>query len=716
MPRPTRSTGIGGASERVQGTRAGHGPAPLSPLYHAIKHQKGPEKIVMQMLTKGSLCLIGLLGCLSIPAAATVRVTAFTPSAASPQPIGTAISWTVNATDTNPGPLAFQFNIETPGGTSFALIKDFNNGAKKKTVWVPPAAFNWTPTGVEGTYKIQVVVEDFTSGEMAKKTVVFKVTPLATAGMPVVVATGNPLVALFDNPPCPVGSTVRVSFAPQSGTSPGFNTPYANCTGTTTNTFEIAGMYANTAYNMFAQVVTGGTPVNGPPVAFTTGVPPSKIPFPTFTTLIGPGPNTDTIDSVVLHGSVTLGGGELYPEVATDLSNNVLWYSYSGGATGLLTRPLANGTTLAIESGPAWNGLTGDAQLLRQRDLAGNIVHETNTGILQQLLPKIGAVDAGPCTTIPSPAPQGSACLGAFHHDAIQSLANGYTAVLGDIEKIFPPNTQGDPSTLPVDIIGDIIIVLDTNWQPVWYFDTFDHITGTGQLDITRAAIGGNTCIVNEGGCPPIFLLSSGIAPKAHDWLHANSMYYSPVTHDIIWSSRHQDWIMRIDYQDGNGTGDLLWRMGLDGDFTFNNTNGDPYPWFSHQHEVAMENNGAGPMSLYDNGNTRISALGSSGCKPNDCNSRGMVLTVDETNLIVTPVLSQDLGRFSEALGSAQLLSNGNYFFESGFVIATANSNISFSIEIQPTTGVNGNKVLNIKGPEAYRGWQMPDMYTPPIS
>jgi hypothetical protein len=39
---------------------------------------------------------------------------------------------------------------------------------------------------------------------------------------------------------------------------------------------------------------------------------------------------------------------------------------------------------------------------------------------------------------------------------------------------------------------------------------------------------------------------------------------------------------MRIDYQDGAGTGNLLWRMGLDGDFPFNNLNGDPcdsWPW-----------------------------------------------------------------------------------------------------------------------------------------
>jgi len=43
--------------------------------------------------------------------------------------------------------------------------------------------------------------------------------------------------------------------------------------------------------------------------------------------------------------------------------------------------------------------------------------------------------------------------------------------------------------------------------------------------------------------------------------------------------------------------------------------------------------------------------------------SRGLALTIDERNLQVTPVLSVDLQVQSFGDGSAQLLSNGNYFF-----------------------------------------------------
>jgi arylsulfate sulfotransferase len=650
------------------------------------------------------------------PASATVSVLTLKPSLASPQAIGKSINWTATATDTNPGPLTFEFSVAPPGSATYTVWRQFNIGTLTGTTW-SPAGWGWTPTGPEGTYHIRVTAKDFKSGESATKTATFHVSPLVTAGMPVVVATANPLLPLFSNPACPKGSTVRVSFQPQSGMGLSFNTNSGNCTGTTSNTFEIAGMYPSTAYTLFAQVTTAGNTVNGPPVTFTTGALPAGVPFPTFTSVVSPGPNTDTPESVILHGEVTLAGGKLYPQIATDLNNNVLWYSYTGPGTGLLTRPLQDGGFLVIEGGPSWNPQTNSAQFVRQRDLAGHIVRETNIGILSQQLVALGDTNAVLCNTIASPAPVGSACLGGFHHEAMQELPNGDTAVLVSEEKIYPPGTQGDTTGMPVDIIGDVIAILDANWNAVWYFDAFQHSTQPGQLDYNRGPIGGDTCTANQSGCPPVLLISPGISPKAMDWLHANSVYYWPSTHDLIWSSRHQDWVMRVDYQDGTGSSNILWRMGPDGDFTFNNVNSDRWPWFSHQHEVAIESNGY--MSILDNGNTRVGppplGLGK-GCKPNDCNSRGMVLSFDETAKQVTPILSQDLGYYSSAMGSAQLLSNGNYFFEAAFVLSAQNL-VSYSIELLLTPGtVNGTSVSNINGPESYRSWRMADLYNPPIS
>ena len=95
------------------------------------------------------------------------------------------------------------------------------------------------------------------------------------------------------------------------------------------------------------------------------------------------------------------------------------------------------------------------------------------------------------------------------------TLPGPFTAVIADIEKIFPAGTQGNTTGLPVDIIGDMIIVLDSNWNAVWYCDSFQHdsgcpvppATGPCQLDINRPAVLGETCGGNTSGCPQGLLL-----------------------------------------------------------------------------------------------------------------------------------------------------------------------------------------------------------------
>lgn len=143
----------------------------------------------------------------------------------------------------------------------------------------------------------------------------------------------------------------------------------------------------------------------------------------------------------------------------------------------------------------------------------------------------------------------GTACIGVFHHDAIQTLPNGYTAALIDVERIFPAGTQGDSSGLPVDIAGDAIVVLDQNWNAVWYWDAFDPLNGGNgypQMPVSRVAVLGEGCGVD---CLAVFLRGPGISPTVQDWLHCNSLYYWPhdgatapstTPGDLIISSRHQ--------------------------------------------------------------------------------------------------------------------------------------------------------------------------------
>jgi arylsulfate sulfotransferase len=668
---------------------------------------------------------MGLLAGLCAPASATVQILTIKGSAKPPQSIGTPITFVVTATDSNPGPLTFQFNVGPPRG-SVAMVKDFNIGTLSSGTWTSQP-FVWVPTGIEGTYKIQVVIKDFTSGETVSKTDSYPIDPLVTGASPVVVPTANALVALFSAPSCAAGSSMRVRFQ-QQGKTAVTDTYWLKCHPPESMTFEIAGMYPSTSYQMLAQTLTAGKISNGTPLTFTTAALPTSIPFPTFKVNVAAGAQTDTTDSMILHGMNFFGAGTHYPDVATDLSGHIMWYYYANDPANydLLTRPLSNATMLAIQNGTAWNPESQDQQLLRQIDLAGNIIHETNTGAVQQELLAMGATDAQACNLVPSPPPVGAACLNAFHHDAIQTLPNGDTAALVSVEKIFPPGTQGDTSGLPVDILGDMILVLNANWQVVWYFDAFEHAGGPPQLSIGRASVLPNTCVVNQSGCPPMFLLGSGVSPKGQDWLHGNALYYWPTdtaggaSNDIVWSSKNQDWVMKIDYNNGSGTGNILWRMGPCGDFTFNNIYNDPWPWFSAQHEVGIENSGAGPMTLFDNGDTRVSKPGvSTGCIEGvgSGDSRGMALTFDESTMQVTPVLSDDLGVFSTAGGSAQLLTGGNYFFLAAVAVVNLTTENSFSIELLPTAGTpNATQVLNISGPTGYRGWQMPSLYSPPIT
>lgn len=674
--------------------------------------------------------LAALLAAVCTPAYATVAIVSLSPSSPTPQLLGTSITWTATATDTGAGPLTFQFNVTPPAGT-LTMVKDFNVGTLSSGTWTSQP-FVWVPTLSEGAWEIQVVIKDFASGETAKKTSKFIISPLVTGSTAVVTKTANPLVALFSAPACAVGSKMRVSFQVASNSTPATLTSYQSCRKGTSMNFEIAGMYPATAYNMFSETLTNGHLKKGSTATFTTGALPKSITFPTFTVEVPPTSAADTADSMLLINTTQLGNQPLYPNLATDLSGNVMWYylaSPSHGST--ITHPLPNSTFLTIQYGTSWNTLTQNQQVLRQVDLAGNLIKETNTGVVQQELLALGAVDGGPCNVFSSPAPVGSACLDTFSHDAIQYTIAGkqYTAILCDIEKIFPAGTQGDTSGLPVDIRGLMIVVLDSNWQAVWYWDNFDPSGGGNgypQLPISHLASLNESCGLNEQGCEGIQLLGSGIAPLAKDWVHENSIYYwgtdtsGGASGSFVWSSRNQDLVTKVDYGNGTGTKNILWTMGscaASPTFTFNNIYNDSWPWFSGQHYVSIANNGAGPMTVFDDGNTRVTRPGvSQGCLPGvgSGNSRGMALTVDETNMMVTPVLSADLGFYSPANGSAGMLGNGNFFFLNPVVLLNLNTDVSYSIEIQPNGTENGTQVYNIQGPEAYRAWRMPSLYQPP--
>lgn len=606
-----------------------------------------------------------ILGTLSVPAHATPVIQQLAPSVPSPQRLGTTVTWETTATDADPGMLNYRYEVLL--GPLHFMVRDFSLAS----------SFLLTLTDREGLYQIRVTVLNTSTNLTAQLAVPFQVNSLVVGTNAVATATSNPLVALLSAPSCPAGSLMRGVFLPEGDTSVKV-THWKRCQPPASMNFHIAGMPADSTTLINYQILTGTTLTLGPTtLSFNSG--PLTFTPPPVTTLVSP----DPLDpfGMVLHDY--LGGA---PPIASDLKGNVLWYYPALGGpdqpTALLTRPLL-GTMLVIVNGiNSSNPAVTNLQILREIDLAGNTLRETNATLVAKQLAARGVLHAGEV-------------FGSFHHDAIR-LPNGNTILLGSVEKIFPPGTQGSTDPLGVDIIGDVVVVLDTNWQVIWGWNSFDH------LDVNRAAVLGEVCHPGEAACPSLLLTGQTSTGSANDWLHSNSIYYIPSSGDLLLSIRHQDWVVKIDYKKGLGTGSVLWRLGLGGDFTMNST--DPYPWFSHQHDAAYEGLGIGFLTVFDNGNTRAAA--SPGTTQN---SRGQLLRIDEANMQVSLQMNADLGVYGFALGSAQLLPNGNAHFQVGITSPSLNV---YSIGVRPDGTINYE--IQSGPPPSYRSWRMRSLYAPP--
>jgi hypothetical protein len=230
-----------------------------------------------------------------------------------------------------------------------------------------------------------------------------------------------------------------------------------------------------------------------------------------------------------------------------------------------------------------------------------------------------------------------------------------------------------------------MVVVLDQDFRVTWAWDAFDY------LDVNRGPVLGE--VTQPGAADP-----SAAVPNlpAVDWLHANTISWSPADQNLVVSLRHQDWAIKIDYANGAGDGHILWRLGQDGDFAVNSS--DPSPWFSHQHDTHFIDDTT--LIVFDNGNTRRAS------DPN-ADSRGHVWTLDENTRTATLAFNVDLGNYSDKVGSAEALSNGNYCFTSGFIVMGTNV-VAQSIEVLPDG--TPTYVLQVSG-TLYRSFRVRTLY-----
>ena len=468
-----------------------------------------------------------------------------------------------------------------------------------------------------------------------------------------VAPTANVQVALYTIAPAGAGN-VSVQF--------GLDTNYGLTTWTQpvpqgggAVSLFVAGMVASTLYHMRGVVQFGdGSQFMDADQTFTTGaIPAAQLPAITVTTTAGmtPQPGVELLDLI--------GGTTLFTMAVSDLNGNLLW-GYNPGLTGLLANPiklLPNGHFLMNFSG----GVDGLNSVMQEVDLAGTVVWQMKAADLNAAL-------AAACTAT------GIGCnltvLGT-HHDFVL-LPNGHLIVIAGTQEVISGTT----------VTGDVIIDLDQNHKPVWLWNEFDH------LDINRRPM------------------------QFPDWTHTNAVIYSADDGNLIVCIRHQHWLVKVDYANGTGLGDILWKLGFQGDFALMGGTG-PTDWFYAQHGPSFAtSNTTGKFSLvlFDNGNNRLfpsgGICGATGQPA--CYSTVPLLQLDETAKTATLTFHPTAPTFSVFGGNAAVLKNGNVeYCESAGGPGTAGD----VYEVTQDSSAQTVWHMLITGQFAYRGQRIPSFY-----
>jgi hypothetical protein len=430
----------------------------------------------------------------------------------------------------------------------------------------------------------------------------------------------------------------------------------------------VAGMRGRTSYHLRAHVVfDDGATFTDADHTFLTGQPPPSATVEATSSGAGgpPQPGIEMFDTLRPHQTAQA--------FATDLEGNVIWtYTYGGSSEDAVQpiKMLPNGHFLVQiaypSSIPVLKGGTvipGTLDELREVDLAGNTVRSLTLDQIAQ-----------------SPALQGYPWhLGSLHHD-ILFLPNGHLLLLISASEPFT-DLPGFPGQ--TEVLGDVLVDVDKNLAPDWVWSSFDH------LDINRH--------------PYLF----------PDWTHANALLYSGDDHSVLLSLRHQNWIVKIDFNDGTGSGNVLWRLGEGGDFQLRGAT-DPTDWFYAQHGpnfFSSTTTGVFQLGIMDNGDDRQFAAGvfcGVGGAPPCLYSTAIVLQVDERQKTATVMkrYSPQGSIYSFFGGSVESLKNGD--IEVDFCAPTDGS------LIQELSGSDLQQVVwqaVTDGTNQYRAERLPSLY-----
>jgi arylsulfate sulfotransferase len=580
-----------------------------------------------------------------------------------PPPVAVQVSVTPIGAAVTPGN-STQFTATITGDTSVTWSVNGMQGGDS-SIGTIDATGNYTAPTTTQSIEVSVTAASVMDPTVTSSANAYVVVP----GQ--VTTTIHPLVALYSIDP-PDAASVSIQFGPDTNYGQTTSTLQSPAGGGSVGTL-VAGMTASSTYHMRATVkFSDGTLFTDADQTFDTGT----LAGLTFATIAGtttagmtPQPGIELLDLVL---------GTAVPVVATDLAGNIVWYyNFTDGTKSDIVQPirlLPNGHFLVC-IGPASSvpiqmvpPVAGTITVVREIDLAGNTIREISLSDLNTRLATAGF----------------NLVAQTMHHDVLQ-LANGHWIILTSSTRDFT-DLPGFPGTTTV--LGDQIVDLDTNLNPVWVWDTFDH------LDVTRH--------------PYLF----------PDWTHSNAVLATG-DGNLILSMRHQNWVIKIDYANGTGAGDILWHLGYQGDFTLMGGT-SPQDWFFAQHNPAFFSRatfGNFELGVMDNGDDRIYSGGQT------CTSTGgplcpmyttiPIFQIDESARTATFVFHDKLAQYSFFGGSLDLLPNGNVEFD---LCAFPGKPGPSATIYEVTREANPQIVwqMSVTGKYAYRAFRLPSLYPQP--
>ena len=574
-------------------------------------------------------------------------------------------------TVTNTGTTSLTMNPSISGDPSYALVSTGSCGAQLAPAANCAVMVSYTPTTASAPATQNASLNLGFVGVPAGtgQTVALTGTSAAlTAGQ--VSTTDNPQVALYAMT-LPFPGSMTVSFGKDTTYGTNTWTQSTDVSGGVVSIF-VAGMQGSTAYHMQASVqFANGISAKDSDHTFTTqSVPANMQPKLTATTTPGmtPQPGVELLNML---------NGKPNGLAVTDLAGNVLWtYAAPGPATNFVqgAKLLPNGDFLMAIGPNSVAGLStippGTISEVREINLAGDTVREIEINDLNALL---SVATCAECNVT----------LQSLHHD-VEPLPNGHWLLLGNTTMQLSPTTTPPLTNLPpATVLGDVIIDLDQNLKPVWAWNAFNHLD-----------------------------------PNHHpymwpDWTHANAVLYSKDDGNILISMRHENIVYKVDYEDGKGSGAVIWRLGQGGNFTLKN-GVDPTDWHYAQHFPSFftsNTTGVFSLAVMDNGDDRIFASGIT------CGTTGAPPCLYST----IPVYQIDENAMTATLTTHYILPANLYNFFGGSVDLLPNSNIEYDLcgvglgsnvfEVTPQSTPQTVWQMQISGTYFYRAFRIPSLY-----